>query len=65
MAEVDADQKRRLTALLGPTFEPATLGQVSFKAPELSETGVWFNTDSLQLSELRGKVVALHFWAFG
>lgn len=65
LAELTANQRRRLPAMLGREFDPAELGRTSFKAPELSNTGVWFNSESLQLSELRGKVVALHFWAFG
>ncbi len=36
------------------------------KAPELQESGPWINADKpLRLSDLRGKVVVLHFYAFG
>ena len=34
-------------------------------APELKEIDEWINTKPFQLKELRGKVVALHFWTFG
>ena len=59
------DQKRRLLALIGRTFDSGRLGHVSFKAPELSTGDEWLNSKPLQLADLRGKVVALHFYAFG
>ena len=65
LATLDDKQKQRLLALVGRRFDPRTLGQVSFKAPELSDGDPWINSDALKLKDLRGKVVALHFWAFG
>lgn len=59
------DQKQRLMALVGRSFDPGRLGHVSFKAPELPADDEWINSKPLQLADLRGKVVALHFWAFG
>ena len=36
------------------------------KAPELQDSGLWINTEKpLQLSDLQGTVVVLHFYAFG
>ena len=58
-------QKQRLVALVGRTFDSGRLGHVSFKAPELSTGDEWINSKPLQLADLRGKVVALHFYAFG
>lgn len=58
-------QKQRILALVGRTFDSGRLGHVSFKAPELSTGDEWFNSKPLQLADLRGKVVALHFYAFG
>jgi hypothetical protein len=34
-------------------------------APELKDVDEWLNSKPLQLRDLRGKVVALHFWTFG
>jgi hypothetical protein len=34
-------------------------------APELNDVEEWINTKPLLLKDLRGKVVALHFWTFG
>jgi thiol-disulfide isomerase/thioredoxin len=44
--------------------QPATL---KARAPELEERPAedWINSKPLMLSELRGRVVILHFWTFG
>lgn len=34
-------------------------------APEIADTGQWFNTPPLTMSMLRGKVVLIHFWTLG
>lgn len=34
------------------------------KAPELIPGGVWFNSDPIKLSELKGKVVIVDFWTY-
>ena len=64
--ELTDDQKRRFAALLGPVVDTLKIGQaIAFKAPELSISDAWLNSPPLTLKELRGKVIALHFWAFG
>ena len=65
LAALDDTQKRTLVSFVGNSFDPRTLGHVSFKAPELANGDQWINSDALKLTDLRGKVVALHFWAFG
>ena len=65
LGTLNDDQKQRLVALVGRAFDSGRLGHVSFKAPELSTGDEWFNSKPLQLADLRGKVVALHFYAFG
>ncbi len=34
-------------------------------APQLTEIADWINSDGLTLADQQGKVVVLHFWAFG
>jgi hypothetical protein len=41
------------------------LGFVKFKAPELDGKDGWLNSEPLTMAQLRGRVVALHFWTFG
>ena len=62
---LDGQQTKRLRAMVGRQFDGTKLGRVSFRAPEFSDTGIWINSESLRLSQLHGKVIALHFWAFG
>jgi hypothetical protein len=45
-----------------PAQEPAAM---KIAAPELDGIDAWINSKPLALKDLRGKVVVLHFWAFG
>ncbi len=38
---------------------------MKIRAPELVGVEEWINAKPTTLKSLRGKVVALHFWAFG
>jgi peroxiredoxin len=49
------------TVALAQHPEDAFKGQ---KAPELKGGNAWINTNTLQLGDLKGKVVLLHFWAY-
>jgi len=35
------------------------------QAPEFADIGAWINSEPLTMSQLRGKVVVIHFWTFG
>ena len=51
--------------LAGPAFDMTKLGLAQFKAPDLADTNEWINSKPLRLEDLRGKVVVVHFYAFG
>jgi hypothetical protein len=59
------EQRRGLYQVVGRPFDVSRLGQVAFRAPELQDSGGWINSQPLRLEDLRGRVVAVHFWAFG
>lgn len=65
LAELTPKQKEQLTSLLGRTFDASKIGRVSFKAPEFVTGGVWLNSKPIRLEQLKGRVVAVHFWTFG
>jgi hypothetical protein len=63
-ASLTARQQKELIALLGPMFKQSRLGRVRFKAPELIDGDGWINSRPQRIADLRGQVVAVHFWAF-
>jgi thiol-disulfide isomerase/thioredoxin len=63
---LSAAQKSNWQKSLGRDFDLSKLGQARFKAPELVDSGEWLNSEKpLTLESLAGKVVVLHFYAFG
>lgn len=58
-------QQNEFSNLLGKPFDLGQLMQVGCIAPELRDVTAWINSKPLTLKELRGKVVVVHFWAFG
>ena len=42
--------------------QPVTM---KIPAPEFKDVTEWLNTKPIKLAEARGKVVVVHFWAFG
>jgi hypothetical protein len=64
-AILSRQQLEKLRDLLGPPVDATKLGFVKFRAPELDGKDGWVNSEPLTMSQLRGKVVALHFWTFG
>lgn len=60
-----SDQRNRLGSLTGSPFNFGTVKRMYPLAPELTADGVtWIQGGPLTLKELRGKVVAVHYYAF-
>ncbi len=60
------EQKNRLAPLIARDFDPSKLGQTAFKTPDLiGGPDAWLNSEPLAPDTLRGRVVAIHFFAFG
>ena len=77
-SKIKQDELKKVIRILSPTqksiwqkslgrdFDLTKLGQARFKAPELVDSGEWLNSEKpLTLKSLAGKVVVLHFYAFG
>ena len=62
---LDDHQRSELQALIGKSFDLSHLRWITTVAPELKPLDTWLNSEPLELKQLRGKVVVLHFWAFG
>ena len=58
-------QRTEWSKLLGPDFDLKKLGDVRYKAPEFATETEWLHSRPLQLSSLRGKVVVIHYMAYG
>jgi thiol-disulfide isomerase/thioredoxin len=61
---LSSEQRQTLSQLVGAPFDLSRVAPLSFAAPELQAADTWFNTPPLKQADLRGKVVAFHFWAF-
>lgn len=64
-AALSRRQREDFIAMLGRKIDVTKLGHVRFKAPEIVGQNKWLNSPPLTLEKLKGKVVALHFFAFG
>jgi hypothetical protein len=76
-AKLKRDERRKVADVLTPAqrsiwmktlgrdFDLTTLGRPEFKAPELVDSGDWLNSAPLTIKALAGKVVVVHFYAFG
>jgi thiol-disulfide isomerase/thioredoxin len=62
---LSSQQRARLAELVGETYDLSRVGPLVFAAPQLKQVDAWVGSPPLELAELRGKVVAFHFWAFG
>jgi thiol-disulfide isomerase/thioredoxin len=60
------EQKPRLAGLFARDFDINKLGHTVFKTPDLvGDSKAWLNSAPLSTDELRGRVVVIHFFAFG
>jgi thiol-disulfide isomerase/thioredoxin len=60
------DQKIKLSGLIARDFDAAKLGRTAFKTPDLiADSDAWLNSQPLPADALRGRVVVVHFFAFG
>jgi peroxiredoxin/Spy/CpxP family protein refolding chaperone len=50
---------------LGRDFDLGSLGQPVYRAPEFIDSGHWVGGEPVRLADLAGKVVVVHFYAFG
>jgi peroxiredoxin len=59
------NQIRILPQLRGKPFDFTPIRQRACKAPEFKGVTTWLNSESTAMKDLKGKVVALHFYAAG
>ena len=60
------DQKTRLAPLIARDFDISKLGSTAFKTPELiGDSPAWLGSPPLTAESLRGRVVVVHYFAFG
>jgi thiol-disulfide isomerase/thioredoxin len=57
-------QHNIFTTLIGRPFDFSQVKTIACKAPEI-ESDTWINSPPVSLSEQRGKVTVVHFYAFG
>jgi thiol-disulfide isomerase/thioredoxin len=57
-------QQNAFVSLLGQPMDLSQVRSIACKAPEI-ESETWINSPPVRLSDLRGKVTAVHFYAFG
>ncbi len=59
-------QKYMLRSMMGTPFDLSRIRQRACLAPELRGVEAWINSDDpLTLAKMRGKVVVVHYYAFG
>ncbi len=64
LAVLDSRQRHLLATLMGHPFDLSHVRGIVCRAPEFgAET--WLNSSPLKMSDLKGKVTVIHFYAFG
>ena len=62
---LNSKQGAALQAMLGKPFDFSQVIQIGCVAPEIRGVDAWINSDPITLRQHRGKVVVVHYWAFG
>ena len=65
LGELTPQQKRQFVEMVGDAFDLSKLGHVAFKAPEIHTADSSIPNRPIRLADLKGQVIAVHFWAFG
>jgi peroxiredoxin len=65
VAELDDRQESLYSKLLGEAFDFSQVKPSPGMAPEFTSIDAWINSDPVTIESLRGKVVVVHFFAFG
>jgi peroxiredoxin len=65
LAKLTPAQQDAWKRYLGDKFDVERLGNPTFRAPDLIDSGHWVNSEGVSSESLRGKVVVVHFYAFG
>ena len=66
LATLSRNQRNQWSTMLGEPVDTSRFGKgLAFKAPEISGSKDWINSRPLKIENLRGRVVAVHFYAFG
>lgn len=64
LAVLNSYQQSIFSTLMGRPFDLSQVRSIACKAPEF-EIDTWLNSPPIKLSELKGKVAVVHFYAFG
>jgi peroxiredoxin len=65
VARLQPDQLQRWGQLLGEPFDFSKVSTGPALAPEFADVEAWLNSSPLTIESLRGRVVVVHFFAFG
>lgn len=65
LAVLSESQRNLLLALMGAPFDFSRVEPIACRAPEIRGVETWIHSEPLTLAQLRGQVVALHFYTFG
>lgn len=64
-AVLSSAQRGVLASLVGRPFDFSAVPQVACRAPEFEGVTEWINSPPVTLGQSRGKVVVVHYYAFG